>query len=257
MPDPQAWAHNGVVAAFGVHTDHWKRVSTTFPGICNCCIDVRKVFHKEWHESTAGSGFDKPTRSRMKAKDTWAAVFQVGLCILNEFRLLIVLCNHGKHRSLSVAYEVANRAGAELVSIRERAPPYPYRKVHDVLNDLGSHLRRHCELFEQRPHHVVGIRLCQHEFDGDAWAAGESAEYRNCRYLNLKEGDVLVDVHLIQCERAAAQGWALGFLVGGCGRPSWYPPEYVRPLPSKYFPGCENFQSCLIPRCLPRAKLKG
>ena len=241
---PQPWARNGLVAALGVKTVHWGHISATFPGILNCCIDVRRAFNKEWDESTAGSGFDQHTRDRMMAKETWDAVFQVALCILWEFGLLIVICNHGKHRSLSVAYEVAIHTRSELVSIRNSAFPRVLRQVCDVMKDFGGSLRRHCELFGERPHPVLGIHLCRCRFDGDAWAAGECAEYRSCRYLNLKGGDILVE---IECERDAAQGWALGFPVGGRGRPGWYPPEYVTPLPRGHFRRCRNFHQNLIP----------
>jgi len=35
-----------------------------FPGILNCCIDVREAFTKEWTESTSGTGFDGRVRGR-------------------------------------------------------------------------------------------------------------------------------------------------------------------------------------------------
>ena len=38
------------------------------------------------------------------------------MCVLLDFRLLIVVGNHSKHRSFSVAYELAVHMGAWLIS---------------------------------------------------------------------------------------------------------------------------------------------
>ena len=57
-----------MVAALGIDTEHWGVVASAFPGILNCCINVCRAFPREENESTAGSGFDEPTRNRMKAK---------------------------------------------------------------------------------------------------------------------------------------------------------------------------------------------
>ena len=35
-----------MVVAIGKKSAHWERVKSKFPGILNCCIDVRKPFSK-------------------------------------------------------------------------------------------------------------------------------------------------------------------------------------------------------------------
>ena len=53
-----------MVVAMGIHTQHWRETAKEFPGILNCCIDVRKAFTKEFTESTSGTGFDGRVRGR-------------------------------------------------------------------------------------------------------------------------------------------------------------------------------------------------
>ena len=48
------------VVAIGVKTDHWRLVSEEFPGIVNCCLDVREAFRRGWDDDTEGTGFDAP-----------------------------------------------------------------------------------------------------------------------------------------------------------------------------------------------------
>ena len=58
------------VVAIGVQTDHWRLVSEGFPGIVNCCLDVREAFRRGWDDDTDGTGFDAPTRACMGGHDT-------------------------------------------------------------------------------------------------------------------------------------------------------------------------------------------
>ena len=46
------------VVAIGVKTDHWRLVSEEFPGIVNCCLDVREAFQRGWNDDTKGTGSD-------------------------------------------------------------------------------------------------------------------------------------------------------------------------------------------------------
>ena len=73
-----------------------------FPVIRNCCLDVRAAFNRVWDATADGTGFDISVRNRMKAQETWEVVFQTALVITQELRLVIIVRNWGKHRSLSV-----------------------------------------------------------------------------------------------------------------------------------------------------------
>ena len=43
-------------------------------------------------------------------------LWEIAMCVLLDFRLLIVVGNHSKHLSFSVAYELAVHMGAWLIS---------------------------------------------------------------------------------------------------------------------------------------------
>ena len=70
-----------------------------------------------------------------------------GLAILYVFGLLITVCNHGKHRSLSVAFEIANDQEIALVSIRNPNRPFRLRPVKDFMAEISSRLKLHEERF--------------------------------------------------------------------------------------------------------------
>ena len=241
-----------MVVALGVQTDHWVAVRTSFPCILNCCVDTRKAFQKEYDEDVSGSGFDEATRGRMREKASWNTVWAVAQCVFWEFALVIVLCNHGRHRSLSVAWEVSAEWGCELVSIRDPESPWQLRSVKDVMQDLGERLDFHRRTYGDRPCPVFRIRVSWVRWDGEDWKQREIPEHRSWNYLTLKPGDVVVEV---RCdEKVSGSGmnrWGYGLLVGSPGSAScgWYPPTALCAAPSWCYWG-----RSLMPSALPKAR---
>jgi len=64
---------------------------------------VRKAFSRNHDETTHHDGFHKHIRERMKKKEAWPAVWEAAMCVIKRFKLVVLVCNHGKHRSLSMA----------------------------------------------------------------------------------------------------------------------------------------------------------
>ena len=95
------------VIAIGVKKVYWQLLLESFPSIANCGLDVRNAFSREWDENTSGTGFDWATRRRIMAKKAWPFVWEIAMSVLAKLGLLIVVCNFGKHRSLSLAYQLA------------------------------------------------------------------------------------------------------------------------------------------------------
>ena len=236
-----------VVIAVGIETDHWRTLKEEFPEILNCCVNVTKAFQSEYDESIAESGFDQPTRARMMIKDTWNAVLGVSLAVLYAFGLLILLCNHGRHRSLSVAFEVATHQGIELVSIRNPRPPFRLRDVREFMAAISPRLRQHAARFRDVPHPVTGFEVCTHGFDGLYWRNHYDAE---SEYLVLRMDSLVVNVRRDEEE---AQGWRFGILANGAARGDlgWYPPRMVSPISRRYFPRVNNLIVHLVMNKLP------
>ena len=241
-----------MVVALGTDTSHrggrhWELVVSSFPAILNCCIDVKRSFRREDDESTEGSGFDSPTRDRMKAKDTWVVVLEAAKCVLRAFGIVVVLCNHGKHRSLSVAYELAAVTGGELVNIRDRRCPNWIRDLHDVMATLAPRLTEHVRLFGSRPHPVAGIHVCRGEFDGPEWVAVNDPFYgRLHKYHHMRGSDVVIETTIPR--GVAHAGWRFGTLIGRDGIESegWYHPGNVRPMGQWHFREVRDLHSSLM-----------
>ena len=97
-----------VVISIGTRTDHWSELLESYPEIRNCSMDVAYALERREDEiSDDGTGFDESVRARMKNKDTWKVLWEVAVEMLRRFGILLVLCRHGKHRSLSLAFEIA------------------------------------------------------------------------------------------------------------------------------------------------------
>ena len=234
-----------LVVAMGIYTAAWREVRRQFPCILNCCICVAKAFRKQRYENTNGSGFDEETRDRMKQHETWATAWAAGACVLREFGFLIILCNHGRHRSLSLAYELAAHIGGMLFSIRYSTYPKYVMPVEEIMETLSSRLTWHVGRYGRLRHPVAGIQVCICGFDGTDWALTESSEHRRHRYLDLRPGDLLVQQRRTP---APSDGWAFGCKVHATcpGTFGWFPPSYTTSLPRNYFDECSNLLCRLV-----------
>ena len=202
-----------MVVAVGAQWPHWTALlmECRRRKICieNCTIDVRDVFSKEFDEPTYGNGFDPQVRRRIKNKPTWQVVWTVAMSILDVFGLLVVVCNQGKHRSLSLAYEIAERTGCELVCIQ---PPRNWNNIpqnikvvflehaDEFVKHLDPRLTQHQTNFEHIKGSIVSIRVCNHSFDGPSWVTSHQHEFGPTEAIDpkelhiLRDGDVIVQV---------------------------------------------------------------
>ena len=208
---------------------------------------MARALRREWNEDTSGSGFDADTRTRIMAKSTWPVIWEVAMCVLRAFGLLIILCNHGRHRSLTLAYELATRTGCCLVSMRDRDRPSKMLNPSSVLQTITPRVRWHLEAFARYPHPVAGIHVCRNGFDGTAWAADENPDAPTTRYrhLNMHPGNILVES---RCPCEDSMGWGFGTVVveGAAGITGWYPPSFVRPLDRRHFSGITDLYASLV-----------
>ena len=167
MPKPPTRSP-AIVVAIGLKTRYWGALLSEIPDLwwCrNCCIDVRDALGKKWDEDTSGSGYDSRVRERMKEKQSWNVVWQVATHILHAFGILLVFCNHGKHRSLSLAVELKEQTHCELVAhcsrhVRDRIAEREFAKR------LRPRLMQHMERFQRVPHPLKDISVCRYAFDG-------------------------------------------------------------------------------------------
>ena len=183
-----------MVIAVGIETPHWEALARFCPGMLTCCLDVRYALGREWGESARGSGFDGPTRDRMKAKRGWALVWAMARFVMESRGVVIILCNHGRHRSLSLAVELANRTGCELISIRSRANPRALLDVGTFVRAIEPRMDVYLASFGQLPHPIIGTRTCTVLFDGVQWGHDRDPNHRSgsYSYLSLIPGDIVI-----------------------------------------------------------------
>ena len=268
-----------MVIAVGCQTEHWPALRDLFPRITNCCLDVRDAFHREWDESTELDGFDERTRARMKNKPAWSAVFAAALEVVRTFRVVVLVCNHGKHRSLSVAVELKLGLGDDCELVSPRDPKYPaMRKIEAFARYLRWH---HCLEF-MRPDSsrdlltpVLDVRVGLYDFDADQWiqeelSKGGEKEGRCREWIQIGDKQGLRGrdmVHTIRKDdimivlqhdcfdtiRMVETQWSSGVLVTGADIYSrrWFPPDVCGPLPLYHFPHIRDFKRSLLQWCTP------
>ena len=217
-----------LIVSMGRDTQHWAAVQREYPRVLNCTINVCRAFAKDDRDVVRSTGFDVETRNRMKAKDGWNFVWNVAMCILREFGFLVVLCNHGKHRSLSLAIELSKHLNCGYRCIRDQSNPWVMRPVRDVMDELRPALSSHVNSYGAQTFPIRGVRVCTTAFDGPAYINKTDPDWgtARCRYLQLVPGHLLLEVHRTATE---AVGWSYGFPVSSDGSVAcgWYPPDHV------------------------------
>ena len=271
-----------MVIAVGIETIYWQQLINLYPRAINYCIDVRKAFHKEWDESTASSGFNKHTRARMKMKPAWPAVFAVALCVIRRFRVVILVCNHGKHRSLSVAVELQQKLGdrCELISHRDRWHPAGLTNCDTFIHYLKSHpyleyVRPADWTCLDLTNLVLDIRIGLYDFDTDKWIreqisnGGENGDQLQIQYSSeewlrtgtrqshhgsdmvhtIHTGDIMIVINpALRPQPMADTNWSFGIIVRGTeiSPERWFPSDVCGPLPQYNFPGVRDFKDSLL-----------
>ena len=74
-----------------------------FPLATKCCMNVTQALVREWWEPKDGTGLDPDCQERIGMKPLNALLMAIGRLILEAFRTPILVCNHGKHRSVAIA----------------------------------------------------------------------------------------------------------------------------------------------------------
>ena len=158
------------VIPMGRKTENWEKLQAEFPCVRNCVIDVRRAFNRDDGENTSGTVFDPQVRHRIMGKPAWPVVFEIATLLLQTFGLCIVLCNYGKHRSVTVAYEIAERSSASLVSPRHGHGEFLDASPDDFLKTILLRLLQHRDRHADSPHPLLSIGVVAANFDGRNWA---------------------------------------------------------------------------------------
>ena len=232
------------VIAIGVKTEYGQLLLDSFPSIANCCLDVRSAFSRKWDENSSGTGFDLSTRRRIVAKKAWRFVSEIAMSVLAKFGLLIVVCNHGKHRSLSLACELAYHTKALIITPRDKQGYWQYPEPLQFLSRVTDRLRQHRDTYPHCCHPFRRIGIVEVGFDCSSWAIAHQVDA--AEYCSLFFGDIVVEISPPNEEAACGWGYGIMFrgsdIFPGC----WFPPAYVRDLQYGHIQGAGYFGEDLL-----------
>ena len=203
-----------VVISIGTRTAHWSELLDSYPEIRNCSMDVAHALERRGDENPDnGTGFDELVRDKMREKDTWKVLWEVAVEILARFRILVVLCTHGKHRSLSLAYEIHKEFGCKLIS-----PRYPtFRDPKQFLADIAPRLEEHKKIHGKKLHPLVGIWICKGSFNGPDYVKRQSGGSGDLNVHVIEPGDVVVQM---ESESYPDSNWHIGSVISSGGKVS-------------------------------------
>ena len=234
-----------VVISIGTRTDHWSELLESYPEIRNCSMDVAYALERRGDENPDnGTGFDELVRDKMREKDTWKVLWEVAVEILARFRILVVLCTHGKHRSLSLAYEIHKEFGCKLISPRNPTFRRRWRDPKQFLADIAPRLEEHKKIHGKKLHPLVGIWICKRSFNGPDYVKRKYGGSGDNVHV-MEPGAVVVQM---EDESDTDSDWHIGSVIsseGEVSRSKWYPPATVQNMKHWYYPAVQKLDDDL------------
>ena len=241
--------------SIGTRTAHWSELLDSYPEIRNCSMDVAHALERREDENPDnGTGFDELVRDKMRKKDTWKVLWEVAVEILARFRILLVVCRHGKHRSLSLAYEIHKEFECKLISPCYTDDEYFRRRWRDhelFLADISPRLDEHKRIHGKERHPLVGVRICKRSFNGPDYVERKYGSSGDNVHV-MKPGAVVVQV---ESECRTDFGWHIGSVIyseGEVSRCKWYPPLSVQDMEDWHYPTVKKLDDDLKQHWLDR-----
>ena len=167
--------------------------------------------------------------------------------ILRRFGILLVLCRHGRHRSLSLAYEIHKEFGCKLISPRYTVDAYFRRRWRDpkqFLTDISPRLEEHKKIHGKKLHPLVGIWICKRSFNGPDYVKRKHGSSGDNVHV-MKAGAVVVQM---ESESRTDSDWHIGSVIsseGEVSRSKWYPPATVQNMKNWHYPAVKKLDDDL------------
>lgn len=208
-----------------------------YPDVCNCGIDVRYL--REVGLSSS-NGMDVEAREQLQKQRAWNVVYEAAVGICESFSLVIVLCESGRYKSLSIAFHIAEKikcllfchhAPSEDAAKRTCLIPQVVTHPNQLMEELPPRLELHSRLFGQQPHPLLGVAECRSPFNAyeEVKKAGRADLLTNPNvdpFRSCSESDMLVAF-------AKNNGHLYGTLIGNhwisqvLARHRWLPEKCV------------------------------
>ena len=171
-------------------------------------------------------------------------MWEIALSVLLKFGLLIVVCNYGKRRSLSLAYELALHTQARLFTPRGQQAHCQFPDPVQFLSRVTDRLQQHRDAYSHWCHPFRRVGIVKVGFDCTSWAFGHQVDAAD--YCSLFSGDIVVEISPPNEEAACGWGYGIIFRAGEIYSACWFPPAYVRDLPPGHIEGTGSFGEQLL-----------
>ena len=224
-----------LIVAMGFQSEHWLELgrANLIDDLIHCSINVKSALRKGCNETTDGTGLDDPCARRIRAKPLYQLLKDVGLIVLDRLGMLIVVCNHGKHRSVALARDLATHTNGEfLAPCCKEGPLHGYYIAPRELPGRLSHWLRRCKSRVGRwSFPVKSVGVCVAPWNGPAWGhAYDSAG--SYQYHIVAEDDRIIELFDDPIPEDP-QGWVLAMVIARDGYSrvdrKWIPPYVYAP----------------------------
>ena len=148
---------------------------------------------REREEPTHVTGLDPGCRERMRRKPLYPLLMAIGKLILEAFGVLIVVCNHGKHRSVVLACDIAHEAGATLLTPCHRSLGDSHMNPRRFMQCIAEVMRGHIRDNGRHPFLINSIGVASGRWNGKAWATENGAEVAD--FLDVEAGQSIIELH--------------------------------------------------------------
>ena len=237
-----------VICALKMGSPHWSQLIHQYPFFLNCCVDVRYAFGPVTEQDHAHEWKDDfSTRNKLRKKQAWLVLWEACKCVLDDFGLLVLVCNDGKVRSVILGTELASQLNCHFCN-----PLDPGWKRYAL-----PRLSLHGKNYKDSQHSIVGIGVCEEGWRPEEWmddlvrrgneaaldeeavcpfkkdatcGLGQSWKESLHAFHELQEGDVVIARNIPKWRSLEDLGWGFGTVVRGnwCAwEHRWYPIKRV------------------------------
>ena len=230
MPGPPpSTPCNRVVFAIGTQTRHWVRFQQTYGSYLPCVINVTELFRRGPGDNTRTTGFDEECRRRIRRMSLFYPILCIANVLLDMYEIVIVLCRHGRHRSLTVAYELARATGATLVAPCHRSMVEgPYMHPNYLVAYIERYHSGKLEACRKSPFPIVSVCYSDLVWDGRSWVTKNSQVLND--YHSVLKGDLIMELLPVTD--------SLGWIYSVIGRSTWVSDRHYWVSDRRYIPPC-------------------
>ena len=156
-------------------------------------MNVTSLLLKEKGESTKCTGLDEECSRRIRNKPAYPLLMLLGNIILDMFGILLVVCNHGKHRSVAVAKNIAQERSGVFLAPCSKALGYGYyMSSKDFIQRIERYMVAHISKNGEVEFPIISVGSCGIAWEGNDWANEHNVDKEE--YHSPAKDDIIVEL---------------------------------------------------------------